>query len=155
MWLLDTKSLCVPCFLFVGNRLHPASSTFLEFQKADSNSCQSVKAETQEEQSRNNNTALGLGSGFYSRNIITISLSSSAGTKPHPGSVQFSSVSQSCPTLCDPKNCSMPGFPVHHQLPELTQTHVHRVSDAIQPSCPLLSPSPPTFNLSQHWGLFK
>ena len=58
-------------------------------------------------------------------------------------SVQFSSVAQSCPTLCDPMNCSTPGLPVHHQLPEFTQTHVHRVSDAIQPSHPLLSPSPP------------
>ena len=55
----------------------------------------------------------------------------------------FSSVAQSCPTLCDPVDCSMPGLPVHHQLPEFTQTHVHRVSDAIQPSHPLLSPSPP------------
>ena len=58
-------------------------------------------------------------------------------------SVQFSSVTQSCPTLCDPMNCSAPGLPVHHQLPEFTQTHVHRVSDAIQPSHPLSSPSPP------------
>ena len=58
-------------------------------------------------------------------------------------SVQFSSVTQSCPTLCDPVNHSMPGLPVHHQLPEFTQTHVHRVSDAIQPSHPLLSPSLP------------
>ena len=58
-------------------------------------------------------------------------------------SVQFSSVTQSCPTLCDPMNCSMPGLPVHHQLPESTQTHVHWVCDAIQPSHPLLSPSPP------------
>ena len=58
------------------------------------------------------------------------------------GLVQFSSVAQSCPTLCDPMNCSMPGLPVHHQLPELTQTHVHQVGDAIQPSHPLLSPSP-------------
>ena len=58
-------------------------------------------------------------------------------------SVQFSSVALSCPTLCDPMNCSMPGLPVHHQLPEFTQTHVHRVSDAIQPSHPLSSPSPP------------
>ena len=74
----------------------------------------------------------------------------------HPGSsVQFSSVAQSCPTLCNPIDCSTPGLPVHHQLPELTQTHVHRVSDAIQPSHPLLSPSPPAFNLSQHQGLFK
>ena len=58
-------------------------------------------------------------------------------------SVQFSSVAQSRPTLCDPMDCSTPGFPVHHQLPELPQTHVHQVSDAIQPSHPLLSPSPP------------
>ena len=57
--------------------------------------------------------------------------------------VQFSSVTQSCLTLCDPMNCSTPGLPVHHQLPEFTQTHVHRVGDAIQPSYPLLSPSPP------------
>ena len=58
-------------------------------------------------------------------------------------SVQFSSVAQSCPTLCDPMNCSTPGLPVHHQLPEFTQTHVHQVSDAIQPSHPLLTPSSP------------
>ena len=70
-------------------------------------------------------------------------------------SVQFSSVAQSCPTLCDPMNHSMPGLPVHHQLPESTQTHVHRVGDAIQPSNPLLSPPPPAFNSSQHQGLFK
>ena len=62
-------------------------------------------------------------------------------------SVQFSSVAQLCPTLCNPMDCSMPGFPVHHQLPELAQTHVHWVSDAIQPSHPLLSPSPPPFKL--------
>ena len=69
--------------------------------------------------------------------------------------IQFSSVAQSCLTLCDPMNCSTPGFPVHHQLPKSTQTHVHCVSDAIQPSHPLLSPSPPALNLSQHQGLFK
>ena len=67
----------------------------------------------------------------------------------------FSSVAQSCPILCDPMVCSTPGFPVHHQLPELTQIHVHRVGDAIQPSHPLSSPSPPAFNLSQHQGLFQ
>ena len=72
-----------------------------------------------------------------------------------PTSVPFSSVAQSCPTLCDPMNCSTPGFPVHHQLPEFTQTHVHWVSDAIQSSHPLLSPSPPAFNLSQDQSLFK
>ena len=70
-------------------------------------------------------------------------------------SVQFSSVTQSCPTLCDPMNRSAPSLPVHHQLPEFTQTHVHRVSDAIQPSHPLSSPSPPAPNLSQHQGLFQ
>ena len=64
-------------------------------------------------------------------------------TLQHLSSVQFSSVAQSCPTLCDPMNHSTPGFPVHHQLPEFTQTHVHRVGDAIQPSHLLLSPSPP------------
>ena len=68
-------------------------------------------------------------------------------------SVQFSSVAQSCPTLCDPMNRSMPGLPVRHQLPEFTQTHVHRVSDAIQPSHPLLSPSPLAPNPSQHQSL--
>ena len=68
-------------------------------------------------------------------------------------SVQFSSVAQSCLTLCDPMDCSMPGLPVHHQLPEFTRTHVHWVGDAVQPSYPLLSPSPPTLNLSQNQGL--
>ena len=70
-------------------------------------------------------------------------------------SVQFSSVPQSCTTLCDPMDCSMLGFPVHHQLPEPTQTHVHWVGDPIEPSHPLLSPSPPAFNLSQHQGHFQ
>ena len=70
-------------------------------------------------------------------------------------SVQFSSVTQSCPTLCDPRDCSTPGLPVHHQLPEFTQTHVHQVGDAIQPSHPLSSPFLPAFNLSQHQGLFQ
>ena len=67
---------------------------------------------------------------------------------------QFSSVAESCPALCNPMDCSMPGLPVHHQLPELFQTHVLQVGDAIQPSHPLSSPSP-AFNLSQHQGLFK
>ena len=70
-------------------------------------------------------------------------------------SVQFSSVAQSCLTLCDPMNRSTPGLPVHHQLPELTQTHVHRVSGAIQPSYPLSSPPPPAPNPSQHQSLFQ
>ena len=70
-------------------------------------------------------------------------------------SFQFSSVTQSCPTLCDPMNRSTSGPPVHHQLPEFIQTHVHRVGDAIQPSHPLSSPSPPAPNPSQHQGLFQ
>ena len=69
--------------------------------------------------------------------------------------VQFSSVAQSRPTPCDPMDCSTPGFPVHHQLLEFTQTHVHQVSDAIQPSHPLSSPSPPAPNPSQHQSLFQ
>ena len=71
------------------------------------------------------------------------------------GSVQFSSVTQSCPTLCDPMNRSTPGLPVHHHLPEFTQTHVHWVGDAIQPSYPRSSPSPPAPNPSQHQSLFQ
>ena len=70
-------------------------------------------------------------------------------------SVQFSSVTQSCLTLCNPMNCSMPGLPLHHQLPEFTQTHIHRVSDTIQPSHPRSSPSPPAPNPSQHHSLFQ
>ena len=69
--------------------------------------------------------------------------------------IQFSSVAQSCQILCDPMSCSTPSLPVHHQLPEFTQTHVHRVSDAIQTSHPLSSPSPLAFNLSQHQCLFQ
>ena len=70
-------------------------------------------------------------------------------------SVQFNSIAQLCPTLCDPMNRSTPGLPVHHHLPEFTQTHVHRVNDAIQPSHPLLSPFPPAPNPSQHQSLFQ
>ena len=69
--------------------------------------------------------------------------------------VRFSLVAQLCPTLCDPMDCSTPGFPVHHQLPEFAQTHVLQVGGAIQLSHPLLSTSPPAFNLSQHQGLFQ
>jgi len=72
-----------------------------------------------------------------------------------PYSVQFSSVAQLCPTLCDPMNHSTPGLPVHHHLPEFTSTHVYRVGDAIQPSHPLSSPSPPAPNPSQHQSLFQ
>ena len=75
--------------------------------------------------------------------------------KPLPMSVLFNSVTQSCPTLCNPMNHSTSGLPVHHQLPEFTQTHVDQVSDAIQPSHPQSSPSPPAPNPSQHQGLFQ
>ena len=88
--------------------------------------------------------------------------------KPHPAlslspspagqaenTVQFSSVAQSCLTLCNPMDCSTPGLPVHHQFPELAQIHVHRVGDALQPSHPLSSPSPPAFSLPQHQSLFQ
>ena len=69
--------------------------------------------------------------------------------------IQFSSVTQSCPILCDSMNRSTPGLPVHHQLPEFTQTHIHRVGDATQPSHPLSSPPPPAPNPSQHQSLFQ
>ena len=93
---------------------------------------------------------------FSLKNLLSL-------TRPHffilllfpLSSVHFSSVTQSCPTLCDPMNRSMPGLPVHHQLPEFIQTHVHQVSDAIQPSHPLSSPSPPAPNPSQHHSLFQ
>ena len=79
-------------------------------------------------------------------------LAHTQGTTPP---VQFCSVAQSCPILCDPTDCSKPGLPVYHQLLEFTQIHVHWVGDAIQPSHSLSSPSPPAFNLSQHQGLFQ
>ena len=85
--------------------------------------------------------------------VISVLLAIRGFNLSHSG--QFSSVAQSCPALCDPMNHSIPSLPVHHQLPEFTQTHVHRVSDAIQPSHPLSSPSPPAPNPSQHQSLFQ
>ena len=82
-------------------------------------------------------------------------MSVSAVQKVNQLSVRFSSFDQSCPTLCDPMHCSTPGFPVHHHLPELAQTHVHWVSDATQPSRPLSFPSPPAFSLSPNQGHFQ
>ena len=76
-------------------------------------------------------------------------------TEEIQGLSSVSSVTQSCLTLCDPMDCSTPGLPVHHQLLELVQTHIHRVGDAIQSSHPLSAPFPPAFNLSQYQGLFK
>ena len=83
--------------------------------------------------------------------VWTLSKEEKEQVKSPSFSSQFSSFAQSCPSLCDPMDCNMPGLPVHHQLPEFSQTQVHRVSDAIQPSHPLLSPFPPTFNLSQSY----
>ena len=91
---------------------------------------------------------------WLKKNELLVEKTSWANLKPL-SSVQFSSVTQSCPTLCDPVNRSTPGLPVHHQLLEFTQTHVHRVSDAIQPSHPLSSPSPPGPNPSWHQSLFQ
>ena len=86
---------------------------------------------------------------------VFIPIPNKGNAKDCSSSVQFSSVGQSCLILCDPMDCSTPGLPVRHQLPEFTQTHVHCVGDAIQPFHPLSSPSDLTFNLSQHQGLFK
>ena len=82
-------------------------------------------------------------------------LLSPASSLPPITFLSFSSVTQSCPTLCDPMDCSVPGFSAHHQLLEFAQTQIHRVHDAIQPSHPLSFPSPPAFSLSQHQGLFQ
>ena len=90
-------------------------------------------------------------SGWIKPKFVTLKLMLSTTIS----SVQFNSVAQLCPTVCDPMNRSTPGLPVHHHLPEFTQTHVHRVSDAIRPSHPLLSPSPPAPNPSQHQSLFQ
>ena len=111
----------------------------MEFKKIDS------KRNTDVKNRLLNSVGEGEG-GMTSENTIETCIFSS---------VQFSSVAQSCLTLCDPVNRSTPGLPVHHQLPEFTQTHVHPVGDAIQPSHPLLSPSPPAPNPSQHQSLFQ
>ena len=99
-----------------------------------------------------------LGSKFPAGGVPTLSLQPQGHQNADDctlHTVQFSSVAQSCPTPCDPMNRSTPGLPVHHQLPEFTQTHVHRVGDAIQPSHPLSSPSTPAPNPSQHHSLFQ
>ena len=88
--------------------------------------------------------------------IISIDAEKDFDKIQHPFMIQsVSSVAQSCPTLCDSMNCSTPGLPVHHQLPEFTQTHAHQVGDTIQPSHPLSSPFPPALNPSQHQSLFQ
>ena len=99
--------------------------------------------------------ALILQSPFSSQNSLSFLTVTTAVSVQFNHSVQFSSGAQSCPTLCDPMNRSTPGLPVHHQLPEFTQTHVHQAGDAIQPSHALSSPSPPAPNPSQHQNLFQ
>ena len=90
------------------------------------------------------------------RNLMILKVKTKSALALSKSSLELvSSVAQSCPTLCDPMNRSTPGLPVHHKLPEFIQTHAHQVGDAIQPSHPLLSPSPPTPNPSQHQGLFR
>ena len=95
---------------------------------------------------------IGTGFNFPVGHSFSVSFT---GEQCHTMLSQFSSVAQSCPTLCDPMNRSTPGLPVHHQLPEFTQTHIHGVSDAIQPSHALSSPSPPAPNPTQHQSLFQ
>ena len=92
---------------------------------------------------------------FWVETFIFLQAEISGKKKKYPYWLQFSSVTKLCPTLCDPMNHSTPGLPVHHQLPEFTQIHIHRVSDAIQPSHALSSPSPPVPNPSQHHSPFQ
>ena len=89
------------------------------------------------------------------KNADSLNINNGKRCTMHKKLVQFTSVAQSCPTLCDPMSHTMPGLPVHHQLPEFTLTHVHPVGDAIQPSHPLSSPSTPAPNTSKHQGLFQ
>ena len=127
--------------------------------------CVYIIASHQEDKGLNRQTTWAKGSPMVTRNntnrkVRETSQKSSvvnfvSRVLTHLGRLQFSSIVQLCLTLCDPMNRSTPGLPVHHQLPEFTQTHVHRVGDAIQPSHPLSSPSPPTPNPSQHQGLFQ
>ena len=146
MGLLGTKACMCPCFLFVGNRLQPLLPS--QSSRDQEQTFPNQGREGMQRQGRSSKETivqpwgrvLVLPLGKH----ITIWLNS----------FQFSSVTQSCPTLCNPMDCSTPGFPVHHQLPELPQTQVHQVSDAIWPSHPISSPSPHAFNHSQHQGLF-
>ena len=104
------------------------------------------------------NNINGIVLGFITKRLIqhsTLIPLSSVYSPLVPQFSSFSSVTQSCPTLCDPMNCSMPGLPVHQQLPEFTQINVHQVSDTVQPSHPLTSPLPPAPNTSQHQSLFQ
>ena len=128
-----------------GKRVEPESDFILQGSKitADGDCSHEIKTRLL----HGKKVMTNLDSIFKSRDITLA-------TKVHLVS-SVSSVTQSCPTLCDPKNCNTPGLPVHHHLPEFTQTHVHRVRDAIQPSHPRSSPSPAASNPSQHQSLFQ
>ena len=102
-----------------------------------------------------NNLLMNLSGRKLTNHLVTLAKTRTLDLVSDMSSVQFSSVTQSCPTLCDPMNRSTPGLPVHHQLPEFTQTYVHWVGNAIQPSHPWSSPSPPAPSPSQHQGLFQ
>ena len=131
-------------------RLHSPTNTLISdfwSQRVGHDRTSEQQQQQQQQQQVATSTAL-LPSGFLRRGMNRARASQAA-------SVQFSSVAQSCLTLCNPMNRSTPGLPVHHHLPEFTQTHVHQVSDAIQPSHPRSSPSLPAPNLSQHQGLFQ
>ena len=128
-----TKKVC-PC-------LHLRTLFLLEVVLAKNKVCPSEVSGSDMLAVESGGRVISQGPGFYYKGDAV------------PLFIHFSSVGQSSPTLCDPMECSMPGFPVHHQLLELTQTHVHLICGAIQPSQALLSPSPTTFNLPQHQGL--
>ena len=135
--------------LFLGYMSEKASNIWtLRDKHKNVHSCDEYGSKKQEH-SRYPLTREWLNCGIFQENKIFYN------SKNEFSSIQFSSVTQSCPTICDPMNCSTPGLPVHHQLLEFTQIHVHWVNDAIQPSHPLSSPSPPALNLSQHQGLFQ
>ena len=132
-------------------------SAFFKTLKVDAIKCYSQYVSKSGRPSSRHRTGKGQSSQF-SRKVVLKNVQTIRQLHSSPilvSSFQFSSVTQSCPTLCNPMNHSTPGLPVHHQLPEFTQTHVHRVSDAIQPSHPRSSPSPPAPNPSQHHSLFQ
>ena len=133
-------------FLSLCTWFHTLTLTFIMWKIGESNSSSFMEGYKESIQCAHTILKQGVTLGCSSMNSAYILLRFS---------VHFSSGTQSCPTLCDPMNRSTPGLPVRHQLPEFTQTHVHRVGDAIQPSHPLSSPSAPAPNLSQHQSLFQ
>ena len=140
--------------LFSVHLAHLLVSSFLNFEK------EFIRIPVREKLKREKRKKILFGDSWYPHFTLkavmvdTLAVHFAVFCSAH-GSFQFSSVAQFSQTLCDPMNCSMPGLPVHHQLLEFTQTHIHRVGDAIQPSHPRSSASPPALNPSQHQGLLK